>query len=166
MNIDKLIKLCGKEYRDKELVDFFKENNFDVVKSVHEDMQTTAYKGMESSVYADNKSKGYCLHFDDELAYFNAEDGRYGESGRYYLTAIFFYSDGADGYHQYEGELVNGIRITDTRDEIRALMKKPYKGHDFLDKDKWENINGCTVSIDYKGDNTPFNICIYVDKNN
>ena len=166
MDIYNLIELCGKEYRDKELVDFFKKNGFDVEKSVQEWMKTTTYKGMESSAYAINKKKGYSLHFSDELDYFNAEDGRYGESGRYYLTAIFFYSDGADGYHQYEGELVNGIRITDTRDEIRALMKKPYKGHDFLDKDKWENINGCTVSIDYKGDVTPFSICIYVDKNN
>ncbi len=166
MDIDKLIELFGKEYRDKKLVDFFKENGFDVVKSVQEWMKTKYYKGAESSTYAENINRGYSLHFSDELDYFNAEDGKYGESGRYYFTSVYFYSDGADGYHQYEGELVNGIRITDTRDEIRALMEKPYKGHDFLDRDKWEDVNGCIVSVNYKGDETPFNICIYLDKNN
>jgi len=160
MDIYNLINLFGKEYRDKELVEFFKQDGFDVVTSIQNWMKTSVYKGMESSVYAENINNGYSLHFEDELDYLDIEDGKYGESGNYYFTCIHIYSQNADGYSEYKGELINGVKITNTINEIRELMKEQYKRHEFLDEDIWDNGDGYSVNINYREQTTPYMISI------
>jgi hypothetical protein len=164
MDINKLITLFGKEYRDKELVEFFQQDRFDVVKEVQEWMQTDYYKGAESSVYAENTSDGYSLVYEDELDFLDIEDGRYGEGGNYYFMCIHIYAQGVDDYNQYNGELLNGIKMTDIQDVVRAKMGNNYKRHDFLDVDIWNNVNGCQVFVDYKEKNTPQIISISLEK--
>lgn len=161
MDIYKLIDLFGKEYRDKELVDFFKQDGFDVIEKIQKWMETSAYKGMESSVYAENINNGYSLHFADELDYLNIEDGKYGESGNYYFTCIHIYAENADGYSGYKDKIINDIKITNTKDEIRMLMQEEHKRHEFLDEDIWNNKgDGYSVYVDYREQNTPFMISI------
>lgn len=155
MDINKLISLFGKEYRDSELVEFFQKDGLDIVKEVQDYMKTSTYKGMESSVYAENKKNGYFLHFEDELDFFNIEDGMYGKSGNYYFNNIQFYGQNNKDYSEYQGELIYGIKITDTQEELRKKMGRNYKRHDFLDVDIWENVNGVKVFVDYKKKNTP-----------
>jgi hypothetical protein len=164
MDIHQLIALFGKEYRDKELVEFFQQDNFDIVKDVQNYMKTDSYAGAESSAYASNYSNGYELHFADELDYLDIEDGRYGESGNYYFTVCGFYAQGVEGYNQYNGELLNGIKMTDSQEILRAKMGNNYRRHDFLDVDIWNNVNGCQVFVDYKEKNTPQIISISLEK--
>lgn len=155
MDIHKLVSLFGKEYRDKALVEFFQQDGLDIVKEVQDYMKTSTYKGGESSVYASNYSNGYELYFEDELDFFDIEDGIYGESGKYYFPNIKFYAENVHEYNQYQAELINGIKITDTQEEVRKKMKSDYKRHNFLDVDIWENVNGVKVFVDYKKKSTP-----------
>ncbi|MDN5100113.1 hypothetical protein O8C83_04715 [Aliarcobacter butzleri] len=155
MDINKIILLFGKEYRDKELVEFFQKDELDIVKEIKEYMQTDYYQDAESSVYVENPLVGYSLVFEDELDFFSIEDGIYGESGNYYFICIHIHTQGYEGYEQYQGVLINGIKMTDTVEEIRNKLGDNYKRHDFLDVDIWENINGVKIFIDYKKKNTP-----------
>ena len=164
MNIYKLISLFGKEYKDKELIEFFKQDGLDIVKEIKEYMKTDYYEDAESTVYVEYKKNGYYLTFEDELDYLDIEDGKYGERGNYYFTDCGFYSQGAEYYNEYKGELINGIKITNTRKEIRTLMKEPYKRHKSSDVDIWNNINGCQIFVDYKEQNTPYIISISLEK--
>jgi len=161
MKIDKLLTFFGKEFKGKELNEFFRKDNFNVIKEIKNYMKTDLYEGAESVVYASNEENGYSLVFEDELDYLNIEDGNYGESGNYYLSCIHFYSQGKDGFNVYKDKLINGIKMINRREEIRTLMKKPYKSHNFLDEDIWGNINGFRVFVNYnKGQNTPDMISI------
>ena len=163
MNIDKLITLFGKEYKNKELAGFFQQDEFDLIQDVKNYMQTDSYEGTESSVYASNYKNGYELHFADELDYLDV-DGQYGESGNYYFTVCGFYAQNVEGYNQYNGELLNGIKITDTQETVRHKMGNNYRRHDFLDVDIWNNVNGCQVFVDYKEKTTPQIISISLEK--
>lgn len=164
MDINKLIALFGKECRDKGLVDFFYKDGFNIVKEVQKWMQTDYYEGAESSVYVENISKGYSLVCEDELDFLNSGDGRYGESWNYYFMCIHIYAQGVDDYNQYNGELLNGIKMTDTQDVVRAKMGNNYRRHDFLDVDIWNNVHDCQVFVDYKGKNSPQIFSISLEK--
>jgi hypothetical protein len=41
------------------------------------------------------------------------------------LSAIFFYSEGADGYRQYQGDLPFGLSFQSTRKEIESVLGRP-----------------------------------------
>ncbi|MGE0052391.1 MAG: hypothetical protein AB7S49_12805 [Arcobacter sp.] len=164
MDINKVISLFGKEYRDSELVEFFQKDGLDIVKNVQDYMKTDDYEGAESSVYVEYPLRGYSLVFEDELDFFDIADGVYGESGRYYFICIHIYAQGVDGYNQYKEEIVNGIKITDSNEEVRKKMRSNYKRHDFLDVDIWENVNGIKVFVDYKKKNTPQIISLSLTK--
>jgi hypothetical protein len=137
------------------LVEFFQKDGLDIVKEVQDYMKTDDYEDAESSVYVEYPLKGYSLVFADELDFFDIEDGIYGESKKYYFICIHIYAQGVDDYNQYQNDLMNGIKITDTQEELRKKMGSNYKRHDFLDADIWENINGVKVFVDYKKKNFP-----------
>lgn len=160
MEIDKLLTFFGKEYKNKELNEFFRQDSLDLTKEIQAYMQTNTYKGLESDVYASNEKNGYSLVFEDELNFLEKKNGYYGESGNYYLLCIHCYSQGKDDFNEYKDELINGIKMSNTREEIRTLMKKPYKGHNFLDRDTWSDIDGFRVSVNYKKKDTPDMISI------
>lgn len=165
MNIDKLIKLFGKEYRDKELVNYFKQNNFDILKAVQKYMKSTIYQDEKSTVYAENYIDGYLLIFEDELDYFSIEGGQYGNNGKYYFIDIsFFGKNNNEGYKQYKGEIIRSITIDDTREIIRNKLGNDYTRHDFLDVDIWDNIDGIKVYIDYRNQNLPRVISLIKNK--
>ena len=166
MEINKLISLFGKEYKNKEFIEFFSNDDFDIVADVKKWMNSDYYEDSESDVYAENIKKGYSLVFDDELDFFDIEDGRYGESGNYYFTCIHIYAQGVDEYDEYQDELINGINIKNTKEEVRYKLGNNYKRHDFLDVDIWENINGVKIFIDYKNKETPQIISLSLVKKN
>jgi hypothetical protein len=43
------------------------------------------------------------------------------------LTTIFLYADGADGYKQYRGQLPEGLRFSDTREDVENKLGEPEK---------------------------------------
>lgn len=165
MEIDKIVSLFGKEYRDKELVQFFQKDGLDIVKEVQDYMKTDEYEDAESSVYVENSLGGYSLVFEDKLDFLDIKDGKYGESGNYYFICVHIYAQGVDDYNQYQDNLINRIKITDTQEEIREKLGNNYKRHNFLDVDIWENVNGVKVFVDYKKKETPQIISLSLVKN-
>ncbi len=149
MKIEQIISLFGKEYKDSKLNSFFNQNSLNITDEVHKYMKTSTYKGMESRVYAENEENGYFLHFSDKLDFFDIEDGIYGESGEYYLDTICFYAQNVKGYNQYQGELINDVKMTDSKEEVRRKMGENYKRHDFLDEDIWEYTENIRVFANY-----------------
>ncbi len=156
MDIYKLIGLFGKESKDKELIDFFEKESINILKKL-EIEEDTFY------AFIEDKKKGIELIFKDELEFFNLENRNNSKNINYYFECIHCFAQDIDDCNEYKGELLNGIKMSNTKDEIRDLMKKPYKRHGFLDVDIWNNLNGCQVFVDYKERNTPAIISISME---
>jgi len=149
MDIEKVFLMFGKEYKDKELNNFFKQDGLDIIKEVKKWMKTTTYEGLESDVYASNFENGYELIFEDQLGFISVEDGRYGESGNYYFTCIFLYIQKNDEYNSFKSELPFNIKVNDTKEIIRKKLGTNYKRHDFLNQDIWEDFDKYELFVTY-----------------
>lgn len=145
MDIEKLISFFGMEYKNKEFIKFLSNYNINVLNDIKIDRKI-------QNAYICNYKDGYEFIFKDESDF--KKEVIIGESGNYYFINAGFYAQGYEGYEQYQGVLINGIKMTDTVEEIRNKLGN-YKRHDFLDVDIWENINGIKIFIDYKKKNTP-----------
>ncbi|WP_152021157.1 hypothetical protein [Aliarcobacter butzleri] len=146
MDIEKLISFFGMEYKNKEFIEFLSNYNTNVLNDIKIDRKI-------QNAYICNYKDGYEFIFKDESDF--KKEVIIGESGNYYFINTGFYAQGYEGYEQYQGVLINGIKMTDNVEEIRNKLGDNYKRHDFLDVDIWENINGVKIFIDYKKKNTP-----------
>jgi len=149
MEINKLILLFGKEYKNNELIEICKEDNFDIIKNVQEWMESDYYEDSESDVYAENFKNGYSLYFEDELYFLDIQNGEYGESGNYYFTCIFLYIQKNDEYNSFKSELPFNIKVNDTKEIIRKKLGTNYKRHDFLNEDIWEDFDKYELFVTY-----------------
>ena len=92
------------------------------------------------SYYYNFKSEGISLRFD----------GRDDE-----LTTIFLYSEGADRFHQYKGDLPSGLSWQVTRKEVESILGPPDKfggGGGVYDWDNyWTEYRSKRIRIEYDG---------------
>jgi hypothetical protein len=87
-----------------------------ILSSLGEKPEIKRFKEIPKSPYKENfyylyEDKGISLRFDD--------------MGN--LSAIFLYSEGADGYRQYQGKLPKGLAFQDIRKDIEEKLGSPEK---------------------------------------
>lgn len=145
MDIEKLISFFNIEYKDKEFLEFLKYYGVDLIKDIEIDAEI-------QYAFFCNYENGYDLMFDDEAVF--KHTGGIGISGNYYFSCVHFYVQEVDGHNGYNGEIFNGIKMTDKIEEVRAKLKEDYKRHDFLDADIYI-YKDLDIFIDYKKKNTP-----------
>ena len=150
MEIKNLISLFGEEYKNKKVVSFF-SNILNIIDDIE-------IHNNEENAYVDSETMGFDITFKDESAYYNK--GYIGETGNYYLVAYHFYSEGSDDYREYKNELINGIKVTNSRKEIREKMGVLPQIHKNTGADIWNEYNGYKIHVTYKEDETPFMITI------
>lgn len=155
--IDHLLSLLGKPNTDEKLIDFFVENHF--VKN-KEDIKLPLYDEDgdlldEYNFYISKHEEGLSFIFTDESFYLNQEDKPItGE--KIYLTTIFFYNDGVEGFSQYKNGLPFNLDFLMKKDELENTLGSP-----FFTKDDDEGI---VRSQKWKIKDIPFTI--FVSYNN
>ena len=154
--IDHLISLLGKSNIDEKLVDFFVKNQF--VKS-QEEIKLPIYDEDgdlldEYNFYISKYDEGLGFIFTDESFYLNQEDKPItGE--KIYLTTIFFYNDGVEGFSQYKQELPFNLKFSMNKAEIENILGVPL----FI-----KNDDGVVRSQKWKIEDIP--LTIYISYNN
>lgn len=156
--IDHLISLLGKPNADEKLINFFVENLF--VKS-KEDINLPLYDEDgdlldEYNFYISRYEEGLSFIFTDESFYLNQEDKPItGE--KIYLTTIFFYNDGIEGFSQYNKGLPFNFDFSMKKNELENILGTP-----FFTKDDDE---GGVRSQKWKIKDIPFTIYVsYTNK--
>lgn len=148
--VDHLISLLGKSNTDEKLVEFFIENLF--VKS-KEEIKLPIYDEDgdlldEYNFYISKYDDGLGFIFTDESFYFNQEDKPItGE--KIYLTTIFFYNDGVEGFSQYKQGLPFNLKLSMNRAEIENILGVPLFTKDddgVVRSQKWK-IKGVPFTI-------------------
>jgi hypothetical protein len=89
---------------------------------------------LTESYYYNFKSKGISLFFN------NANDT---------LRGIIFYSEGADDYRQFQGDLPFGLSFQNTRSEIESILGPPDKTDDGAGTNIWTSYNSKGIRIKY-----------------
>jgi hypothetical protein len=101
------------------------------------------------------KKQGWGMAFEDEDYLLKRDIKHYGE-GKMILTALFFYPDGnKDGYKGFPGELLNGVRLSDSRSDLLRKLKEPhahYESDGVLRNERWHfDEYRLVVNYDPKG---------------
>lgn len=100
---DRLLSLLGKNIRGDDIQEWLSNNNATP--------EIDKYDSFGCYFYS-FKARGISLRFDTEDL----------------LEGIFFYSEGADGFRQYQGRLPFGLSFMLTRKEIESILGKPDAG--------------------------------------
>ena len=88
--------------------------------------------------YYSFKQKGVSLRFDTTEA----------------LTTVFLYSEGADGFRQYQGELPFKLSFVLSRKEIESFLGKPDKSGGEGVINYWVNYTSKGISLTYNSKQT------------
>ena len=107
---ENVIRCLGKSHVDKELIQALKQIKVDL----DEDLKLP--EG-ENRAYVSKKSKGFSLVFTDE-AYFKGLSPQKYRLGPLYLSCIFIYAEGENGFNQFVGDFYQSISLRSSRDEI------------------------------------------------
>lgn len=78
----------------------------------------------EFRTYLERPSFGYSLVFTDEAVFLGKKKQPVGV-GPLYFSGIFLYSEGKDGYSQFQGEIPFGIEFSKKHDELVSLLGAP-----------------------------------------
>lgn len=108
--------ILGRPNGDQFLVDLFFSNHIDVRKEVK----------LESGLFTAHlkrMNEGVSYTFTDEAMFLRKSDQPLAE-GPLYLSGVFFYADGKDGFAAYEGDLPEGLNFSFTREEILQRLGK------------------------------------------
>lgn len=124
--IDHLMSLMGKSNEDEILINFFIQNSFvesknDIVLPIYDEDGELLD---EYDVYINKYDEGLSFIFTDEAFYLNKSDKPItGE--KIYLTTIFFYNDGVEGFSKYNKNLPFNITFSMNRNELANILGEP-----------------------------------------
>ena len=86
------------------------------------------------------KKQGWAMVFRDEDYLLQKDIEHYGE-GKMILTTLFFYPEkNTDGYKEFKSELLNGVRLSDSRNEILQKLGNPdakFENDGVLRNERW-----------------------------
>jgi hypothetical protein len=117
VQVAELIDLLGKSTEDPEVMK--------LLESLKLKKQPRA-KYDEPRADVEVKKQGWGMAFEDEDYLLRTGVKHYGE-GKMILTALFFFPESnKSGYKGFQGELVNGVRLSDSRSEILRKLGEPH----------------------------------------
>ena len=154
--IDNLSSFLGLSNQDEDLIKFFTENNF--IKR-NNDLQLCLYDEDgewldEHDLYIENHSKGLCFIFTDEAFFLeNINKPLLGEV--LYLSTIFFFNDGVDGYSKYNLGLPFSLEFSMKSDDLLKIFGNPI----FYRK----NEDGILVGQKWSFENVPYTLFVDYD---
>lgn len=140
---DYFISLLGKPNTDENLIAFFVENN--LVKS-KKDIRLPIYDDSgdlldEYNFYISKYNEGLSFIFTDETFYLNQSDKPI-SGEKLYLTTIFFYNDGAEGFSKYSKGLPLNLSFFMDRNKLESIFGTPIftkkDDGDIIRSQKWE----------------------------
>ena len=76
---------------------------------------------IEQLAFASSRAAGVSLAFKNK-EYIESGGQRYSDKGPVSLIGIHLYSEGSEGYRQYQGELPFGLSLNDERDTVRRRV--------------------------------------------
>lgn len=131
----RLTGLLGKDIRGKEAQEYLNGiNSKPEIKKYKE----TAYEGRKipASSYYSYKDKGLSIRLDE----------------RGFIETIFFYSEGADEFRQYQGSLPHGLDFTMSRKVVEKTIGLPAKviGGEFVNVQTSYPAKRMSISYDSK----------------
>jgi hypothetical protein len=137
-----LIALLGKSTEDSEVMKILESLNL-------KKQPQAKYDNPRADVEV--KKQGWGMAFRDEDYLLHRDIEHYGE-GKMILTTLFFYPEGnKDGFKGFKGELMKGVRLSDTRSEILHKLGNPhakYESNGILRNEIW-NFDEYRLAIIY-----------------
>lgn len=106
----------------------------------------------EFDAYVERPQEGYCAVFTDETMFLGLGNQSLGE-GPLYLSGVFLYAGGKDGYDKYTGQLPFGMTFLRVRDEILTTLGPPSWQNQRDDgtvlAERWDNKAEFRIHITY-----------------
>ena len=91
--------------------------------------------------YIERPEHGYCLTFTDEAVFLGIDDKTIG-SGGLIFSGVFFYSEGKDGYKQFQGKLPQNVKFEDEQEDLKIKLGSVESFHrgedDALISERWD----------------------------
>jgi len=106
-----ILKLIGKPLSDEAVQNWLTDSR-------------KAFPSLEEGdyrTYIEYPDQGYCLIFTDEAMFLGIEHQPLGV-GSLFLSGVFFYSEGLDGYSQFTGSLPEGLTFQNNSKSIKVSL--------------------------------------------
>jgi len=121
------------------------------LKDVGVDSQSIKMAVDEHRTYIERLPEGVSLVFTDESFFLGKDEMPIG-TGEVFLSGLFLYPEGKDGYSQYPMPLPFGLRFEDTADVVRARLGVPewYRENEGICvADRWTLDSGRRLQLTY-----------------
>jgi hypothetical protein len=117
MNLENLSAVMGKPITDYDLHQALRREGIEL------DPFPVLPQG-QFNAYCEMQESGVAIIFTDEAMFEGKGDQPIGV-GPLIFTGAFLYSEGKDGYRQYEGVLPKGLQFTDARADVVRKLGRP-----------------------------------------
>lgn len=111
----------------------------------------------EFRAYLEKPKEGFCLVFTDEAVFLGKKMQPLGTE-LLYFSGIFLYSEGKDGYSQYQGEIPFKIEFSKSHDELASLLGPPnwqrLRDNGTIAADHWYEKADFRIHITYSAENS------------
>ena len=112
--------------QDKKLQQFVELNGFDFQMAlvIEDGYRSDTIDKNDGALYLASESEGFDFLFITENTFFCNKLHLPMIEGEWYLSTIFLYSEGTNGYSQYKGDLPYGVSFDMTQLEIHTILEE------------------------------------------
>jgi hypothetical protein len=145
MDIEKLLECLGEPISSQRLVSILREKGIDLLGEL-------SLPEGEYRAYIERPSEGFSLVFTDEAVFLGKASQVIGK-GELYLSGVFLYAEGKDGYTQFSGGLPKGLSFTLDQESVGKKLgisswdRKREDGS--VAAERWDNVADYRIHITY-----------------
>ncbi|MEJ2046127.1 MAG: hypothetical protein P8X74_19220 [Reinekea sp.] len=145
MNASDLCKYLGEKVSLPEFKDFLSQNSVELPTEL--DLPEGEY-----NAYIERPDEGYSMVFTDEAVFLgNLSSGL--ADGELFFSGVFLYSEGKDGYKQFEGIMPQGLNFNSlSKDFISSFGKADWvrkRTDGSVAAERWDNVTDYRIHITY-----------------
>ncbi|WP_447927010.1 hypothetical protein [Vreelandella sp. EE27] len=145
MEIENLLGCLGDAVSSRQLNSILQKEGIDLSSDL-------ILPDSEYRTYIERPAKGYSLVFTDEAVFLGITNQPIGKSALY-LSGVFLYGEGKDGYTQFNGKLPIGLSFSANQEDIKTMLGNPSWNRKRSDgsvaAERWDNIADYRVHITY-----------------
>jgi hypothetical protein len=145
MEIEDLLTCLGQSELDQRLIGILQEIGIDLPNEL-------SLPEGEYRAYIERPNEGYSLVFTDEAMFLGKGNQAIGK-GALYLSGIFLYAEGKDGYLQFEGELPMKLSFSNMREDIIEELGKATwnraRADGSIAAERWDTAADFRIHITY-----------------
>ncbi len=145
METENLLECLGEPISSRRLASALQEESIDLSNGL-------ILPEGEYRAYIERPTEGYSLAFTDEAVFSGIPNQPIGK-GALYLSGVFLYTEGKDGYSQFVGKLPMGLSFFMSRKDIQKKLGSSSWDRKHSDAsiaaERWDNVADYRIHITY-----------------